>query len=464
MSFRLCACASATIDYYRRWAFPLAILVLLPLTLGRSMRLWHRLAPASKEPGERVAANAHFLIFLGAAKVALPAPFRPVAVIVVLLLPVVAVAVSLRMTRRHGARVRAAAGIEVSTQRFEQFETYMRNPALLYISGKVDWYYRKHLYLPALRSKRGRSLPNIGVLIGVSNAVWRKKRGRRALGPAEIDDKDMQRRKLRAASVPTLPLIGRFGAGKAEFEEEFAADKLPETGLFAKPRHGLRGRGATAWRCVGPNRWVKEGDVSEEPQSGSQIVEHLRNEKEGYLLQPRLTNQADLVDLTGDTLCSLRVLTYTDPSTGAARVFPWAFMKISRPGAIIDNMVKYGSGDPAMGVAVDIETGTLGPAFGPDFSWQTHHPDRGAAIMGRSLDWKSILAVAEASHRAFMSEGVAYGWDIAPTDAGPMVIEGNAMPGFGEAVFEGRVFGDDPESVQRLVDVCLMAEAEPDSA
>jgi hypothetical protein len=475
------ACLSATVAYYRHWAFPLSVFSLLPLTVGRSLRLWQRFAPNGDDPMARAAADAHFLTVLSIIKIGVSVPARILVPMGSLLLPpLIAIHSSIRMARRHGAQVRRDQGLAISTQLLEQMAMYMENPPLILLSEDRDWYYRKRLYLPALNDKRNRSMPSIGSLLGIANFAWRKaRRGRgrdtraarfvdamrsatkSSLWRAEIEDKDFQRQRLQAASIPTLQVIGRFGIGKAEFEEGFAADRLPETGLFAKPRRNMQGHGAMAWRHVGPNQWIKEGDT--DVQSGQQIVEYLTGQQEGYLLQPRIANHPDLLDLTGNTLCSVRVLTYMDASTGAARVFPWAWMKIPRAGAIVDNIhAKHPPGvGPGLVAAVDFDTGALGPAFASDLSWWTHHPDRGSAIQGRVLPgWDQLLAVAEAAQRAFMPDELAAGWDLAPTPTGWVVLEGNSTPGFYEEFFEGKLFGEDVEDVRRLIDLCLMALGE----
>jgi hypothetical protein len=453
------ACLSATVAFYRHWALAFFVVTLLPLTLGTSLRLWRRMFAPNGDAVARAVAEAHFLTLLGITKL-VPVPARILAPIASFLLPpLLAFSSSIRMARRHGAQVRRDRGIEVSTQVLEQLEIYLENPPLVLLADNRDWYYRKRLYLPALNDKRSHSMPAFGTLLGVANFTWRKKR--RARGPADIDDKDFQRRRLQAASIPTVQVIGRFGVGQAEFEDGFAADRLPESGLFAKPRRNKQGRGAIAWRCIGPNRWVKEGG-SEEAQSGAQVVEYLKNQKEGYILQPRLTNHPDLMDLTGDTLSSVRILTYTDPSTRSPRVFPWAWIKIPRAGAIVDNIhANHPTGvGPGMAAAVDFDTGALGPALADDFSLWTHHPDRGSAIQGRILPgWKQLVAMAEAAHRSFMPDGIAYGWDLAATGTGSVVIEGNATPGGEEEFFETKLLGEDLDNVRRLIDLCLMAEA-----
>jgi Sugar-transfer associated ATP-grasp len=53
------------------------------------------------------------------------------------------------------------------------------------------------------------------------------------------------------------------------------------------------------------------------------------------------------------------------------------------------------------------------------------HLVTGAAIKGRKIEeWPALRDVALAAHRAFPHR-ILVGWDIALTDAGPVVLEGN---------------------------------------
>ena len=79
--------------------------------------------------------------------------------------------------------------------------------------------------------------------------------------------------------------------------------------------------------------------------------------------------------------------------------------------------------------------------------WLDRHPDTQARIAGRPLPmWSETKALAIRAHRSF-ADRVLVGWDIAITDDGPIVVEGNSSPDldivqrFGAPICSSR-FGD----------------------
>ena len=88
------------------------------------------------------------------------------------------------------------------------------------------------------------------------------------------------------------------------------------------------------------------------------------------------------------------------------------------------------AGGLACGVA--LAGGVLGMAsdLGSDarLGWHSHHPTTGARIEGTRLPcWEGVAALAVRAHEAF-ADRVLIGWDIAITEGGPILIEGNRGP------------------------------------
>lgn len=109
----------------------------------------------------------------------------------------------------------------------------------------------------------------------------------------------------------------------------------------------------------------------------------------------------------------------------------------------------------AGGIVADVDRsdGVLGRAFrvgaGNRLDWLERHPDTGAAIGGTVLPaFEETMALVRALARTFPF--FAYvGWDVAVTDAGPVVIEGNAHPSLRFfQVFSSLL--DDPENRRRI--------------
>ena len=94
---------------------------------------------------------------------------------------------------------------------------------------------------------------------------------------------------------------------------------------------------------------------------------------------------------------------------------------------MVDNLHAGG-----IAAAVDVDSGTLGPAsdLGADasFGWVDRHPATDAQILGTQLPmWEEAKRFAVRAHGAF-ADRVVVGWDIAITPDGPMLVEGNGAP------------------------------------
>jgi hypothetical protein len=64
----------------------------------------------------------------------------------------------------------------------------------------------------------------------------------------------------------------------------------------------------------------------------------------------------------------------------------------------------------------------------PDTGWCVRHPDTGAVIEGRVLPfWQDTVDLGCRAHAVFAPR-VVVGWDIAITQRGPVLIEGNGSP------------------------------------
>jgi hypothetical protein len=143
-------------------------------------------------------------------------------------------------------------------------------------------------------------------------------------------------------------------------------------------------------------------------------------------VQPRLTNHRDMIDLSNGALATVRIVTILN-QTGGYEVSHAALRMAVGTNRVVDNFHAGGIAAP-----VHIETGILGAAsdvgLRPERGWNERHPDTGGQIAGRRLPlWPETKALASAAHAAFAPRAVV-GWDIAITDDGPILIEGNGAP------------------------------------
>lgn len=189
--------------------------------------------------------------------------------------------------------------------------------------------------------------------------------------------------------------------------------------VVLKPSGGSRGRGIYQldWK---PNLTLNGRTVT--PAEVQELVRELDN----YLVTETI-DQADYAKLICPvTTNTVRVITCVDPDTHA----PFVARAVHRFGTHetrpTDNWSRGG-----LCALVDLQTGTLGPGVKHakrtrgKLEWRSHHPDTGAAIEGvRIPRWEELCnALLEAVHSApFL---VYVGWDVAVTEDGFFIVEGN---------------------------------------
>ena len=242
----------------------------------------------------------------------------------------------------------------------------------------------------------------------------------------DLTDKLRFARKCRAAGVDTPEVFGRIeraGSGWHLVGESRAG--LPQRDLFIKPAKGKGGRGCERWRHVAGGYLGPHGDILTEDALTAHLAR--RADRRGrYLIQECLVNHPDLAGLSHG-LSSLRITSCRNERggfevTNATLKFSFA------SGCSVDNFHRGG------GVArVAIDSGIVGPASDSwsrrPCLWHRIHPVTGAPIEGRRLPlWPETVALVERAHALF-PDRVMLGFDVAITDRGPVIIEGNVQSG-----------------------------------
>jgi hypothetical protein len=146
---------------------------------------------------------------------------------------------------------------------------------------------------------------------------------------------------------------------------------------------------------------------------------HHRGKFDSYILQERLRPHPVLAAFVGPTVCCVRAQTFI-ARDGSARLLAAVFKL--QPGRVgVDHLV-YG----AVGCWVDPETGVLGRGRTRDsLADVTTVPGTDRSFVGFQLPhWPEVKAVALRAAAAF-PWARAIGWDIAITDRGPVLLEGN---------------------------------------
>jgi hypothetical protein len=142
-----------------------------------------------------------------------------------------------------------------------------------------------------------------------------------------------------------------------------------------------------------------------------------------WLIEEFVRQHDRLAALNRECLNTFRVITIRPPRHSAEARY--CILKLGSSTGPVDN-----AHDGGLYVGVDKHTGLLhGTAFDETFTRHTQHPTSGVTFDGYRIDAiGDVVALAERS-AALFPQTTVIGWDIAVTDDGPQVIEGNSSPG-----------------------------------
>jgi hypothetical protein len=239
--------------------------------------------------------------------------------------------------------------------------------------------------------------------------------------------------------LPTPAILGLVDSSQSnQSDERIPLIRTPEHLLeivrsggdgkyLFKPARGLCGAGIK--RCE-----LKGDGLIEDSGENIEIEEFLGSfleQQSPFILQKCLLPHPKLRPIMpSGSLGTARVLTMS--TDGEARVF-MACLKIPTGDNSTDNFKAGLSGN--LVADIDMDSGRLLRSFGPgpDRSGMVEeiffHPDSGEPLQGFMVPcWQELLEIALNGSMAFRELG-AIGWDIALTEDGPCLIEGNAHYG-----------------------------------
>ncbi|MCE9546333.1 MAG: hypothetical protein K8T25_12535 [Planctomycetia bacterium] len=196
--------------------------------------------------------------------------------------------------------------------------------------------------------------------------------------------------------------------------------------LFGKPVENCQSLGSIALAdCdASTGELIRcDGRSVEIEQFLNEVDSHYRD---GYVLQPLLNPHRDLVPAIGPRLATVRLVTIA--TADGPRVFR-ASWKIPVGSNHADNYWRSGN----LLAGLDLETGKIRQvSTGTGFELKNveHHPDTNADLIGLMVpNWSEINALAVAGANVLRHLAII-GWDIAPTDGGPVIVEANETPDF----------------------------------
>jgi len=238
-----------------------------------------------------------------------------------------------------------------------------------------------------------------------------------------------------ANDIPVPRLLGEFHyhpegnaglAGVPETPRSDIADIISGAGgkdCVIKPANGYNGLGVIVLHT---NRPVTDSDSKLQ-----YVFSHLKMHPKfsHWLVQERLENHALLQALNpAQALQTVRIVTCVERDK-KVRVIA-AQWRVASTDAPIDSFA-YGTNKnllcnlyPDTG---KIEVCYRGKNFPLEFGLETHndHPETGEALVGRHLpNWQALLDLSRRAANAFMPSR-CIGWDMAITNDGPVLIEGN---------------------------------------
>jgi hypothetical protein len=330
--------------------------------------------------------------------------------------PISSVALIVACTVANGRETRRRFGKPVWRQIAEQIDVVVRHsipPPWYYLFGFWDDGRRRkaHLYINRYETKR---------------ALWCLLKGYLGYSGDVLGNKLAFHEACARHGLPTTSLIMALRGGAVVGDER----PLPEADLFVKPWTARGGAGAERWDYLGNGRYRSHGG---ETCASAELVARLaeRSRKVPQLVQLRLTNHPDLLDLSAGALATARVVTVLNES-GEFEAALAVFRTAVNARSPVDN---FHAGGIVAGI--DLVTGELGQAHGGgsqgmprvrDMACCDSHPLTGAKMTGRRLPfWPEVKDLARRAH-ALVPNLAVVGWDIAITFTGPVIVEGNSSP------------------------------------
>ncbi len=181
----------------------------------------------------------------------------------------------------------------------------------------------------------------------------------------------------------------------------------------------------------------KHGDVFVKPDGGSlgqgvrhicykddaQAAECFRTLGEGsFVCEERIRQHEVLEVLNPFSVNTVRIVTLLCGDT--VHIISAALRMGARKESLTDNLNAGG-----IAAQIDVKSGLVS-TFGYNSAWKkyTHHPLTAQPILGLQVPcWKALTELVSDAHKR-LPQCLLYGWDIAVTQVGPVVVEANNRP------------------------------------
>lgn len=190
--------------------------------------------------------------------------------------------------------------------------------------------------------------------------------------------------------------------------EEFSAFMADRETIISKPAAATCGKG------------IEKLNKSDFPGL-AQMYGHLKEAGSG-LIEDFIVQHPDVAKIYPDSVNTYRIVTVA--RHGVANVV-YAFIRIGNGGRFVDNINSGGMAAP-----VDVQTGVIQyAAIDKDSRYYEVHPVTRCPIAGYQLPyWSESVALCLEAAKVVPQLGYV-GWDVAVSENGPQLIEGNHFPG-----------------------------------
>ena len=218
---------------------------------------------------------------------------------------------------------------------------------------------------------------------------------------------------LSGLGFPTPKVLCYVRGGKPLYVDKGG---LSDIDAFVKPVNGMMGHGVFALKIKGDEVWI-DGERS----SGEALEQILQGGD--YLIQERIVQHPALEAFCPSCVNTLRLHTVIDAAGKVVSFGP--MLRIGRLGSAVDNWACGGvivGIDPASGrLKAD---GFMKPGFG---TVSKMHPDTGTRYEGFQVPFYQEAEEMVVRLHGMMYRNHSIGWDVAITQDGPVIVEGNDL-------------------------------------
>jgi hypothetical protein len=204
--------------------------------------------------------------------------------------------------------------------------------------------------------------------------------------------------------------------------------------LFGKPVEGGQSLGSVGLHAFRAAERQIETTTAHRIELDQLLSEIETNYRVGYVFQPLIHPDPAVAQLCGDRIACVRIITaLTEEGPKIMR----ACWKIPAGANMADNYWRAGN----LLAQIDMQSGrVLRVSSGAGLGVRFHesHPDSGVALTGFAIPaWPEMKQLA-LSGAALMRHIPLIGWDLAPSENGPIIVEMNEAPDFFMVQFADR--------------------------